>query len=114
MTNNLEIIAGDDLTLDLELRDSNNVLVADLVGAVAVMQVREDIFDSTLDAISTGIVTPANGTIQFTIPKEDTLLLLPVKESKKHYQYGCRVTYSDSTAITILQGKLTVIRGVVE
>lgn len=111
---NLQVIAGDTLTLDLQLLDGNKDPVTDLVGAHAVMEIRENVLDVTLDASSLAVITTETAMVQFTITDEATDSLLIASDVRKIFEYGCRVIYSDGSAQTILVGSLVVVRGIVE
>ena len=111
---NLEVVAGDTLTVDLELLDEDSLPVTDLVGASAVMEIRENVLDVTLDASATAVINTTDALVQFTIPGSVTETWLGATDIKKVFRYGCRITYSDNTIRTILGGKIMVNRGVVE
>lgn len=110
---NLSVIGGDTLTLDLTLLDINQDPVTDLVGAVAVMEVRQNVLDTELAASGIAQIDTDLATVQFTLTDEVTDTLLAPTEIKKLFQYGCKLIYSDGSELTILTGNLAVIRGVV-
>jgi len=111
---NLDVVAGDTLTVDLELLDEDGLPVTDLVGASALMEIRENVLDATLDASAVASINTTDALVQFTIPGAVTSTWLGATDIKKVFRYGCRITYSDATIRTILGGKIMVNRGVVE
>jgi len=109
----LKVIAGNTLTLDLQVLDRNKEPVTDLVGATGVFQIREEC-RSDLVIESTAYIDPATASVQITVPKEETAPLLPTGDMRKFYKYGARIEYSDGSTRTILMGRLMVTCGVVE
>lgn len=108
-----EVVAGDDLPLDLTLLDANEEPVTDLVGATGEMQIRRTIKDPTLILTTAAVITPATATVQFTLSDVETKALLGTTCGKEVYVYGCKITYSDGNIFTLMTGRLTVINGVV-
>ena len=93
--------------------DINQDPVTDLVGATAVIEVRQNVLDTELAATSMAQIDTDLATVQFTLTDEMTDTLLAPTEIKRLFQYGCKITYSDSTELTLLTGSLAVVRGVV-
>lgn len=109
----LKVIAGNTLTLDLQVLDRNKEPVTDLVGATGVFQIREEC-GSELVIQSIAEIDPPTASVQITVPKEQTTPLLPDGVIRKFYKYGTRIEYSDGSTRTILMGRLMVTCGVVE
>lgn len=120
-----DVMAGNTLTIDLQLQDDAGLPVTDLVGAVAEMQIRKTVLSPDTVFTSSVLeaeVTPTDGDandpspslVQFSIDEAKTALFLTGNETKKTYVYGCRLTYSDGHVSTLLVGRLTVIKGVVQ
>lgn len=119
-----DLVAGNTLTIDLELLDDQGLPVTDLVGATVALQIRKTILT---DPIFTSdeheaIVTPTDGVadtpspslLQFSVDGAKTALFLTGNDTKKTFVYGCRLTYSDGHVTTVLTGRLNVIKGVVQ
>jgi len=110
---NIEGYAGDTISVDLGLFDDEDVkmLEAPLIGATAVIEVRNRLFGDVVHT-STGTVTPADATISFTIPALESAALLAAPLRQVVLVYGVQLTFSDGSLVTLVSGKLKIVRGV--
>jgi len=110
---NIEGYAGDTISIDLQLLDSDDELLPAITttGASATLEVRSRLFGDLLFSVG-GVVTPATSAITFTIPASDTLTLLEDGARQVVLVYGAQVIFSDASKLTLVTGKLKIVRGV--
>ena len=110
---NLDLFADNDRKIRVFIKD-NNLDIIDLTGASAVFTVKEK--KSSPSATFTKSTTvPAEGTIGAADEGEIFFFILPadtVSLDIRQYVYDVKVTLSDSTVFTVLEGILNLLQPV--
>lgn len=104
---------NEDFTLDFQVQDGSGNAVEDLTGAVAQLQIRGKALDENPLVSVNGFITPADGSIQFTVPDSIMLTLLDDGDMRRSLVYGTLITYSDGLKEEPVSGRIKLLRGVV-
>lgn len=101
-------VAGDDVSYFVQYTDNNDNPI-DLTGATAKMDLKDAVTDAAIvKSMNGGITDALNGMMTFTLTDEETNLLLPRAELTKSWVFSVKLTYSDLTEQTILDGTFTL------
>jgi hypothetical protein len=113
MSVDIRIKHNEDFILDFILQDENGDPVEDLVGATAEMQIKSTTLSSTPLVTTAGVISPSEGTVQFTVPDTTMMSLLADGDMRRSLVYGTRITYSDEVDEEPVSGRIQLYRGVV-
>jgi hypothetical protein len=112
MSVDITVKHNEDFILDFYLQDEDGNPVDDLIGATAELQIKASMLSSTPLITKVGIVTPADGAVQFTVPDTEMEALLPDGDMRRSLVYGTRISYGDIDEEPVA-GRLYLNRGVV-
>lgn len=106
MSNNLQIIRGDDAAITFKFTDVDGLAI-DLTDCTVYLTAKKKLTDGDDDAVISesvsSIANPTDGEARITIPRAVTGLL------KGNYYWDCQIRYNDGTIQSTKYGVLEVV-----
>lgn len=108
---NLEITAGYNYDLKITYRDNNGVAIT-ITGATGQLVFKKSVGDAAVGTI-VATLGAETGEIEYKFVPADTSTLLGASKLKDVYQYAAEMTLVSGEKYILIEGSITVKRGVV-
>ena len=108
----LTFYSGDDQVIQFVAKDAAKTVV-DLTGATAKMQLKISKSEDSYVMEKVGAVVGNLGQVTITYTPADVIALSGGGANPKSYVYDIQLTLADTTVVTVLTGKVTVLKDVI-
>tara|TARA_R110000803_G_scaffold13482_1_gene37850 strand:- start:1671 stop:2024 length:354 start_codon:yes stop_codon:yes gene_type:complete len=107
----LKFYSGDDQVIQFVAKDSSKQII-DLTGATAKMQLKVKRDDVGYVMEQVGVVVGVEGKVTITFTPAEVDSLGSSQGDTKSYLYDIQLTLIDTTVVTVLAGRVSVVYGV--